>query len=326
MTSTLAQPALTGIAQLSKEVSVGAFYDSAECSPPERHSETQNAALEEVYEWINASDQDKNVLWLHGLAGVGKSAVSQTIAERCAQSKQLVASFFFSRETPGCDSAKLLWATIAFQIAMCSPALRSKIGQAMEDDPTICQKSLMKQLQKLIIDPFSSLESKAESTPGESKAENPLGNPFLVVIDGLDECQMHAEQRDILRSVANIIATHHLPLRFLIASRREGPIPSEFDSPIFRYHCHRIRLDQSSLPAHDHDHVSRPTSDSRWQPFYHPDQSPTPTFITLLDDIFTYLDPSNLGYLIPETYTRFLDDMAVPLKDHPCMYRIVLIF
>jgi hypothetical protein len=309
-----AQPASIGIAQLSKEIPVGAFYDAAiaERSPPERHSETQSAALEEVYEWINVSDQDKNVLWLHGPAGVGKSAVSQTIAERCAPSKQRAASFFFSRKTPGCDTAKLLWATIAFQVAMCSPALRSKIGQAMEDDPTICQKSLMKQLEKLIIDPFSSLESEAEDTPG---------NPFLVVIDGLDECQMHAEQRDILRSVANIISTHHLPLRFLVTSRLEGPIPSIFDSPILRYHCHRLRLDQSPLPAHD-DQVSCLTSDSRWQPLYHPDQSPTPTFMTLLDDIFTYLDPSNLEYLIPETYTRFLDDMAVPLKDHPCMYSL----
>jgi hypothetical protein len=315
----LAQTTSTGIAQLSKEVSVGAFYDSAEHTPPECHSETQNAALEEVYEWIGASDEDKSVLWLHGPASVGKSAVAQTIAERCAQSKQLAATFFFSREMTGCGSAKPLWATIAFQIAMCLPALRRKIGQAIEDDPTICQKSPMRQLQTLIIDSFSPLESKVEDAPSTAS------NPFLVVIDGLDECQMHAEQRDVLRSVANIIATHHLPLHFLITSRREGPIPSKFDSPIFRYHCHRIRLDQSSLPAHD-DHMSRPSSDSRWQPFYHPDQSPTPAFITLLDDIFTYLDPSNLGYLVPETYSCFIDDMEATPNYNQCMYRIALIF
>ncbi|KAF8968396.1 hypothetical protein BDZ97DRAFT_433192 [Flammula alnicola] len=47
-----------------------------------------------------------------------------------------------------------------------------------------------------------------------------------------------------------------------------------------------------------------------WQPFFFPDMTPSPTFVTLMNDIFTYLDPTNNGNLVPETFSRFLDDMG----------------
>ncbi|RDB17242.1 hypothetical protein Hypma_001767 [Hypsizygus marmoreus] len=49
---------------------------------------------------------------------------------------------------------------------------------------------------------------------------------------------------------------------------------------------------------------------SQWQPFFAPDMSPTATFVTLLNDIFTFLDPTNNGNFVPETFSRFLDDMG----------------
>ncbi|KAF9468321.1 hypothetical protein BDZ94DRAFT_1232380 [Collybia nuda] len=50
--------------------------------------------------------------------------------------------------------------------------------------------------------------------------------------------------------------------------------------------------------------------DQRWQPFFLPDMTPTTTFTTLLNDIFSHLDSSNSGYLVPEAYSRFLDDLG----------------
>lgn len=52
-----------------------------------------------------------------------------------------------------------------------------------------------------------------------------------------------------------------------------------------------------------------PVSGYQWQPFFL-DMGPTPTFVTLSNDIFTYLDSSNSGFLTPETYSRFLDDQG----------------
>jgi hypothetical protein len=268
--------------------------------------------LARIFEWIQ-DDQGNNVLWLHGPASVGKSAITQTVAERSAQSKELAASFFFSRDRPGCDSARLLWATIAFQIAISIPTLRRKIGEAVEDDPAICQRSLQNQLQKLIIDPFTSLQRKLN-------VMNTLARmPFLVIIDGVDECKTHGDQRDVMRSVANIITTHHIPLRFLITSRSEDPIRSEFNSPILQSSCFRIFHAEPFHPENDDQwQVFRSTSESRWQPFFHPDMGPTSTFTTLMDNIFSYLDSSDSGCLFPEVSSGFLDDLGCPLHNNVC--------
>jgi hypothetical protein len=199
-TLNLTRTTSTGIAQLSKEVSVGVFYDSAARTPPERHSETQNAALEEVYEWIGHLMKTRVYFGSTGQPAQASPLLHKPLQNVVPQASSLLPLSSFL--------TKILWATIAFQIAMCLPALRRKIGQAIEDDPTIYQKSPMRQLQTLIIDSFSPLEGKVENAPSTTS------NPFFVVIDGLDECQMHAEQRDVLCSVANIIATHHLPSDF----------------------------------------------------------------------------------------------------------------
>jgi len=303
----------TGITQLKNEISesLAAFHDSAEHrSPPEHHPEAQTQVLKRIFKWIKGDDQlDQSVLWLHGPAGVGKSAIAHTVAERSAQSKELAASFFFSRSKPGCDTARVIWASIAYQIAISIPALRKKIGEAVEDDPAICQKSLPNQLQKLIIDPFTLTHRKLE-------VMNTLARlPFLVIIDGLDECKMHADQRDVLRSVASVINTHQLPLRFLITSHSEDPIRTEFDSPVLQSACLRILHSAMFYPEQDdHWQAFRSNSDSRWKPFFDANMNPTPMFETLMDNLFTYLDSSNSGLLYPEVTSSFLEDLGCPLK------------
>jgi hypothetical protein len=241
------------------------------------------------------------------------------VAERSAQSKELAASFFFSRDRPGCDTARLLWAAIAYQIAVSIPALRRKIGEAVEDDPTICQRSLMNQLQKLIIDPFTSMQPKLDVMNMLTRL------PFLVIIDGLDECKMHADQRDAVRSIAHIVEKHQLPLRFLITSRSKDPILSEFDSPVFQSTCLRILHSKAFNPEQDDDHweAFRSTLDSsRWKPFFHPNMSPTPMFTTLMDNIFSYLDSSGSGTLYPEVTSSFLEDLGCPLRTNICTYGV----
>jgi NACHT domain len=269
--------------------------------------------LARIFEWIEKDDEGNNILWLHGPAGVGKSAIARTVAEHRAESKELAASFFFSRDKPGCDTARLLWATIAFQIAISIPALRSKIGEAVEKDPAICQKSLLNQLQKLVVDPFTFMERKL-------KVMNMLSRlPFLVVIDGLDECKTQADQRDVLRSIANIINLHQIPLRFLITSRSEDPIRSEFDSPILQSVCFRIFHAETLHPEHDeHWQLLRSTSESRWKPFFDPDMRPTPMFTTLMAHLFSHLDSSNSGFLYPEVSSNFLDELDCPLHKNVC--------
>ena len=56
-------------------------------------------------------------------------------------------------------------------------------------------------------------------------------SPFLVVIDGLDECQGHDDQHRALEQMSRMINTQHLPLRFLIVSRPESHLCENFEEP-----------------------------------------------------------------------------------------------
>ncbi|KAJ6505677.1 hypothetical protein C8R47DRAFT_1192355 [Mycena vitilis] len=47
-----------------------------------------------------------------------------------------------------------------------------------------------------------------------------------------------------------------------------------------------------------------------WAPFFTMDMSPTPVFVQLMTSILAYLDTGRTGHLVPEAYSRFLDDQA----------------
>ncbi|EJD04719.1 uncharacterized protein FOMMEDRAFT_68526, partial [Fomitiporia mediterranea MF3/22] len=57
---------------------------------------TRTEIMRQVVEWV-LSDSDKNVFWLHGVAGSGKSTVSTTIAEYFRGISRLGAHLFFER-------------------------------------------------------------------------------------------------------------------------------------------------------------------------------------------------------------------------------------
>ena len=72
------------------------------------------------------------------------------------------------------------------------------------------------QLQTLIVDAFQRLSTLPQHS-------------YLVIIDGLDECNDKATQQEILRLLCETITVHKLPLRFLIGSRPEFHIRVSFD-------------------------------------------------------------------------------------------------
>ncbi|KAF9263204.1 hypothetical protein L218DRAFT_839970, partial [Marasmius fiardii PR-910] len=57
---------------------------------------TRETILKDLLQWAHTSPSQEVpcVCWLWGSAGAGKSAIAQTVAERCEGNK-LLASFFF---------------------------------------------------------------------------------------------------------------------------------------------------------------------------------------------------------------------------------------
>lgn len=185
---------------------------------------TRVGVLEEISDWKDNSEE--KLLWISGPAGAGKSAVAQTIAEACAENSILAGSFFFFRGAPGRNIADLLVLSIAYQIAIRIPHLRVRLGEIIEADLSILRKPLHEQIRKLVIPLF---------TPRGSDGINPVESssrphiPYLIVIDGLDECQGDDSQRCVVELIGGLVTTTGLPLRFIIVSRPEPQIEESFN-------------------------------------------------------------------------------------------------
>ena len=195
-----------------------------------------------ILDWIHSERSASSFFWLYGSAGTGKTAILQAIAEfLCSPSESdhnFAASFFFTRGKKGRDEGQFLFSTIAYQLALKVPGLRQHVNCIMELDPTLHTKSMDIQLQLLIVDAFRHL------TPLPQR-------PYLVIIDGLDECHDKAAQQLILRLLCQTITVHKLPLRFLIGSRSESHIYDSFDQESLYTITRRVILDITFNPGRD---------------------------------------------------------------------------
>lgn len=117
------------------------------------------------------------MLWILGPAGVGKSAIAQTIGEHCKTDGR-GAAFFFSRLGHR-DNPLQTIPTIAYQLAVRNPSYKHIITERLANDITILEKDLRSQFKELILAPFKVLKEQGALTPQRS---------LVIIVDGLDEC------------------------------------------------------------------------------------------------------------------------------------------
>jgi len=182
---------------------------------PKCHSGTRVSFLRCLSNWVKASESSAPVTWLHGPAGAGKSAIARSLANSLNEEGLLAGSFFFFRQDSRRNSVNPFVATIAYQIAGFIPDTLPYIATAVEEDPTICSRSLETQFKKLIVNPICTSESFVRK---------------LLIIDGLDECTNRMAQTLILKVVFNNLPRLHGHFKFLIISRPEYDIQGFFDS------------------------------------------------------------------------------------------------
>ena len=209
---------MLALAHLYSFITASAMHDSKERFPqPKCHPSTRERILQRILNWVE-SDSRERILWLSGSAGTGKSAIAQTISERCQRNGRLAATFFFFRTSSERNTSERLIATLAYQIALSVPGAKEFIANAVEDDLSVFSKDMNSQLFQLIIRPII-LAAQGWNSAQQS----------LVIIDGLDECIDETQQTDILSVICNAVMTHELPLRFLICSRPEHNIQMRFE-------------------------------------------------------------------------------------------------
>ncbi|KAF7335044.1 NACHT domain-containing protein [Mycena venus] len=274
------------------ETAGDALHDSAERYPqPRCHPETRTQILDGLKNWSSNTDPRSAVLWLHGPAGAGKSAIAQSFCQDLEAGHRLGASFFFKRGHSSRGTATKLFSTIAYQLALSKNPfdLRHIISRRIEDDPSILHRSLPGQLQKLIVEPCQQI------------SPNP---PPVIVIDGLDECDGTDIQQEILRSLGNAIRDKQLSLRFLIASRPELHIRDIFVGPCLNCcHC-PLNIEQSFNDVRKYlvDEFTRIHGD------HHETMAAVPRPWPPAEVIHELVEKSSGYFIYASTVIKFIDD------------------
>ncbi|EEB94954.1 hypothetical protein MPER_06154 [Moniliophthora perniciosa FA553] len=172
---------------------VGAVHNSAERYPPPRcHSETRQEIIADILQWCRGPSSNANVFWVHGPAGVGKSAIAQTIAELIESKGLLAASFFFSRHDGKRSDPTYLVPTIAYQLACRVPELNDAMTRIIQQHPGILDSSFDVQFTHLLVKAYR----VAVEIHGQQWMSRLTGR--VIIIDAPDECEIRSTAQRFL--------------------------------------------------------------------------------------------------------------------------------
>ena len=175
-------------------------------------SNTRVELLSQITEW----GKDRNgepIFWLNGMAGTGKSTIARTVAQSFANNGQLGASFFFKKGEGDRGNATRFFTTIATDLMIRMPEMVPGIRKAIDAVPTIFEKALKDQFEKLILQPL------LEACHAPSCDLN-----LVIVVDALDECEREEDIRTILQLLARARDIRPISLQIFVTSRPELPI------------------------------------------------------------------------------------------------------
>ncbi|KAL5480348.1 hypothetical protein ACEPAI_1618 [Sanghuangporus weigelae] len=187
---------------------------------------TRVEVRQKIIDWI-FSGARRNIFWLHGVAGSGKSAVSTTIAQHFRDMSRLGAFLFF--ETGKSESSSVI-RTIAYSLAMLDSTIGGNILGELEEDKEIITASPGDQFRKLLLKPLLNAGG--------------FCGPIVIVLDALDECGTPDTRRGLLDLLQKEFPKLPGTFRFLITSRRAADIDKAFSS--YPETVYSIELDHTS--------------------------------------------------------------------------------
>ena len=175
--------------------------------------------MADLLAWV-ADTGDTSIYWLNGRARTGKTTIAFTFSQILDNLQILGATFFGSHLDTDASNAGLIFPTLAHELSRHSTAVSEAVLNALAKDPNVGHKPLpvLDQFFKLIYTPLATkLATEVISTP----------RPFVIIIDGLDECTNQNDASDVLAIICQYSPL--LPLKFFISSRSERHIQNVFD-------------------------------------------------------------------------------------------------
>jgi hypothetical protein len=181
----------------------------------------------------------KQIFWLNGHAGSGKSAIAQSFAQFLYSQDKLGASYFCSYTSELKSDPKTIIPAIAYQLTRskhpAAPNYRKEILRAISANPDVAWSALRYQIQELLVQPVKE-----------------TGLEAIVIIDALDEYKDDGTLALFLTILDGAIS--QLPtIRFCITSRPEVHIRMGFRMSHLEPITQTVLLCDIGAASADHD-------------------------------------------------------------------------
>jgi len=212
---------------------------------------TRVQILREINNWI-LSPKARQIFWLAGMAGMGKTAIAQTVCSLVRNSTEIVlgGSFICSRSTGSSSQRDVLCVapTLAQLLARQSTKFSEALAAELKRDPDILHKQIGTQMRQLLYTPLLSLKDSSVL--------------IIFVIDALDECgdqpvregsansaESHRIVSEMLEALVEVSSSSvKLPVKFLVTSRpethiRDTPVSdATFSSVLYLHNVNKERV------------------------------------------------------------------------------------
>jgi hypothetical protein len=176
---------------------------------------TRTEELKKINDWIH-TEEDRRIYLLTGLAGIGKTTISLSVALLAEAQGVLGASFFCSRDSDDRSNISFIFPTIASLLSQYSPEFCAQLVTAVKEYPDIGYALPDEQLKRLIVEPLGRMAS--------------FQRPLVIIVDALDECKDDKTPEKILLALSRHI--HSIPfLKFFVTSRPVFSTRSAFLDP-----------------------------------------------------------------------------------------------
>ncbi|KAJ3550830.1 hypothetical protein NMY22_g201 [Coprinellus aureogranulatus] len=304
--------------ELYAHVASGAMNNSDDrADAPKCHPKTRKAVQQNIFSWMYHREREgepRQLLWLTGPAGAGKTAIMGTISDKLEERGELAASFYFASYTGSAEtsSKRGFVTTLAYQLQG-HTALKDRLSKhilfAVQEDPAVFRRSLRRQMEVLILAPLRHAGVRRKSRSRTYMA---------IVIDGIDECGKNThddpnrlgdkDQIEILSVLLQALLDSAFPFKIIVASRPETWI-RRFLTETAAGHFTEIFLDNSYNPDKDIELFLRAKFSELSRRY-----SFAPSTWPREEDIQSLVSNASGQFIYPAIVIRFIDSHGQPPK------------
>ena len=174
---------------------------------------TRQSILHRIMNWVpnpqeGTNMQRKDVFWVYGSPGIGKTSLAHSICASLQDREQLAGVFFCRRDDANLSEPRNILPTLIYKLARTFPAFRGIVAEHLRKDPNLTPESMK---DTLFVDFIRALH------------RHPKQHTLVFVIDAFDECGNTQTRRDILKVLTDAAALASW-LKIIITSRPEADI------------------------------------------------------------------------------------------------------